>query len=188
MRVRSKGTEKGKIRRATQKGVDQSPDSEAAQSRLQQDGFNSRSCESGCAALHPGRSIDWRVPQGISTCCQEGRTVTQSADGCGLPKNRQGGDQGAKAKDGYVVTAVRKDSALMTNDSTLWTTLRRYLPRRRWVPIADIFRIVQHRLPLDNEDLAHVSSHSKVACWQSNVRRVLHSKQREGTLSGRKSA
>jgi len=75
----------------------------------------------------------------------------------------------------------------MTNDSILWTTLRRHIPRRRWIPITDIFRIVQHRIPLDDEDLARVSSHSEVPRWESNVRRILHSKQREGTLSGRKS-
>jgi hypothetical protein len=75
----------------------------------------------------------------------------------------------------------------MTNDSILWGTLHRHLPRKRWIPIADIFRIVQHRIPLDTEDLEHVNSHSKIIRWESNVRRILHSKRRDGTISARKS-
>jgi hypothetical protein len=75
----------------------------------------------------------------------------------------------------------------MTNDSALWITLHEHLPRKTWVPITDIYTIVQHRIPLDEEDLESRNASSGSPCWKSNVRRVLHSKQREGTLLGRKS-
>jgi hypothetical protein len=75
----------------------------------------------------------------------------------------------------------------MTNDTTLWTTLQRHLPRRRWIAIADIFLIVQRRTQLDDEDLERISSRSSTPRWKSNVLRILHSKQREGTIAGRKS-
>jgi len=74
----------------------------------------------------------------------------------------------------------------MTDDRTLWTTLHKYLPRRAWIPIADIFLIVQRRVVLDAEDMERVNSRSLTPRWKSNVRRVLRFKQKEGTLTGRK--
>jgi hypothetical protein len=75
----------------------------------------------------------------------------------------------------------------MTNDNALWNALHKHLPRKTWIAIGDIFVIVQHRIPLDAEDLACVNSQSPRPHWKSNVRRVLHSKRREGTLLSRKS-
>jgi hypothetical protein len=74
----------------------------------------------------------------------------------------------------------------MTDDRTLWTTLHKYLPRRAWIPIADIFLIVQRRVVLDAEDKERVNSRSLTPHWKSNVRRVLHFKQKDGTITGRK--
>ncbi len=75
----------------------------------------------------------------------------------------------------------------MTDDSALWTTLHEHLPRKTWVPITEIYTIVQHRIPLDAEDLESRNAASESPCWKSNVRRVLYSKHREGTLLRRKS-
>jgi hypothetical protein len=75
----------------------------------------------------------------------------------------------------------------MTNDTTLWMTLQKHLPRRRWIAIADIFLIVQHRTRLDAEDMERKSTRSSTPRWKSNVLRILHTKQREGTIAGRKS-
>jgi hypothetical protein len=73
----------------------------------------------------------------------------------------------------------------MTNDTTLWTTLHNHLPRRTWIPLADIYVIVQQRLHLDSEDMECINSRSMMPRWQSNVRRVLYAKKRDGTLSAR---
>jgi hypothetical protein len=74
----------------------------------------------------------------------------------------------------------------MTDDTTLWTTLRKYVPRKRWIAIADIFLIVQRRTILDTEDLGQTNSRSDVPRWKSNIRRILHSKRREGAVRARK--
>lgn len=75
----------------------------------------------------------------------------------------------------------------MTNDTALWMTLHKHLPRKMWVPIGDIYTIVQHRIRLDAEDLECANTRSTLPRWQCNVRRVLHSKQRKGTLLARSS-
>jgi hypothetical protein len=75
----------------------------------------------------------------------------------------------------------------MTNDTALWMALNEHLPRKKWIAIADIYIIVQHRVLLDAEDLENVNTRSANPRWKSNVRRVLHSKQEEGTLLRRKS-
>lgn len=75
----------------------------------------------------------------------------------------------------------------MTNDTTLWTMLRKHLPRREWISTVEIFRILRPRIPLDAEDMQRMGVRSRTLRWEFNVRRVLHSKQREGTLSARES-
>lgn len=75
----------------------------------------------------------------------------------------------------------------MTDDGTLWMTLRKNIPRERWIPIADIFRVVQRSIVLDAEDLKCTNSRSGSLRWHSNVRRILYAKRRDGTVSGRKS-
>jgi hypothetical protein len=74
----------------------------------------------------------------------------------------------------------------MTNDAALWTALHAHLPRKTWVPIAEIYGIVQQRISLDEEDLERTGSRSASPRWQTNVRRMLHSKQREGALLRRR--
>jgi hypothetical protein len=76
----------------------------------------------------------------------------------------------------------------MTNDKALWAALQSHLPRNRWVPITDIFTIVQRRILLDADDLACGTAHRTMPRWRNNVRRVLHAKRREGTLQSRTSA
>ena len=70
----------------------------------------------------------------------------------------------------------------MTNDTALWMALHDHLPRRTWVPLGDIYLIVQHRVLLDAEDMECRTAHSLMPRWKFNVRRILRSKQREGRL------
>lgn len=76
----------------------------------------------------------------------------------------------------------------MTSDTALWTTLHEHLPRKTWIPIGDIYRIVELGVLLDAEDLEYHSAGSSTPRWKFNVRRVLRSKQREGKLVRRTSA
>ena len=73
----------------------------------------------------------------------------------------------------------------MTNDATLWATLRRHLPRKTWVPIGEIYVIIQRHVPLDDEDLGSRVSAPVSPRWKGNVRRLLRSKHRDGTLMSR---
>jgi hypothetical protein len=74
----------------------------------------------------------------------------------------------------------------MTTDMVIWRALHSYLPRKTWIPIADIYGIVRLRISLDAEDLGSGRARSTAPMWQRNVRRVLHSKLRDGTLRNRK--
>jgi hypothetical protein len=81
----------------------------------------------------------------------------------------------------------KKDwNSMTTDDKTLWKTLQKYTPRKRWVALADIFAIVQRRTDLDTGDLERTNSRSGTPRWKSNIRRILHSKQRDGSIRGRK--
>lgn len=73
----------------------------------------------------------------------------------------------------------------MTQDSRLWDTIHRNLPRRQWVPIAEIYAIVEQRVLLDDEDRVCSGIRAPVPHWHRNVRRILYQKQREGTLMSR---
>jgi hypothetical protein len=73
----------------------------------------------------------------------------------------------------------------MTNDITLWATLHEHLPRKTWIPIEEIYQIVQRNVPLDTEDLGCRGMRSASPHWKRNVRRILHSKHREGALMSR---
>ena len=75
----------------------------------------------------------------------------------------------------------------MTDDAALWTALRKHLPRKTWIPIVEIYGIISRRISLDAEDLECAGTRSGLPRWQRNVRRVLHSKQKDGTLRGRES-
>jgi hypothetical protein len=73
----------------------------------------------------------------------------------------------------------------MTDDRTLWKTLQKYIPRKQWVALTEILLIVQRRTMLDTDDLER-AKRSGTPRWKSNVRRILHSKLREGCVRARK--
>ena len=40
----------------------------------------------------------------------------------------------------------------MTRLRDIWECIRNYLPRGTWIPLANIYKIVEENLNLDNED------------------------------------
>jgi hypothetical protein len=64
----------------------------------------------------------------------------------------------------------------MTEASTIREILYKYVPRKRWVPINDLFGIVQTYSRLDSEDKKLRSTH--IPLWKVNVRHVLRGEQR----------
>jgi len=75
----------------------------------------------------------------------------------------------------------------MTQDTILRETITRHLPRRKWIPIKEIYTLVERQMSLDAEDRACCSNRVSLPRWQRNVRRVLHRMHREGRLLSRAS-
>jgi hypothetical protein len=73
----------------------------------------------------------------------------------------------------------------MTDDRTLWGALQRYVPRKKWIPIAEILATVQSRIYLDEEDLEHAGPASGTPRWESNVRRLLRLMVHAGRVRAR---
>ncbi len=74
----------------------------------------------------------------------------------------------------------------MTDNTTIWNTLRQHVPKRKWIPLSEIFAIVQARISLDAEDLGRASSHSGIPRWEANVKRLLRLKVHTGSVRSRK--
>lgn len=52
----------------------------------------------------------------------------------------------------------------------------------KWVPLNDIYSIVEHNLPLDREDYDWQSPTSSIPKWRRNVRNVLQYRKRKGDI------
>lgn len=73
----------------------------------------------------------------------------------------------------------------MTDNRTIWKTIREQLPKQTWIPIGDIFRAVETNISLDKEDLDTRLSRSNIPQWHRNVRRVLRKKKEAGRIHAR---
>ena len=74
----------------------------------------------------------------------------------------------------------------MTDNATLWRALQKYVPKKTWMPLADILTTVRSRVLLDKEDLERRRSPSSAPRWEFNVRRLLRAKTRAGSIRARK--
>ena len=74
----------------------------------------------------------------------------------------------------------------MTDNAIIWDALQKFLPKRIWIPLPDILATVQARIRLDQEDLDRSGSRSGKPRWETNVRRLLRTKARAGSLRARK--
>ena len=73
----------------------------------------------------------------------------------------------------------------MTDNSTIWTALQKHLPKKTWIPLAQILETVRARVLLDAEDLERTGSRTGAARWEANVRRLLRAKLRAGGVRAR---
>lgn len=74
----------------------------------------------------------------------------------------------------------------MTDNTKIWNTLQKHVPKRKWIPLSEIFSLVQARILLDAEDLGRASSRSVTPRWETNVRRLLRLKVHTGIVRCRK--
>lgn len=61
----------------------------------------------------------------------------------------------------------------MTHLPDIWACIKEYLPRNRWVPLEDIYVLIQRNIRLDYEDEQPQSPRSSIPKWKRNVRNVL---------------
>lgn len=73
----------------------------------------------------------------------------------------------------------------MTNGTAIWEALRKHLPRRQWIPLEEVYSIVESNMTLDAEDLSRDRAHSIHPQWKTTVRTLLRVKKRAGLLRGR---
>lgn len=74
----------------------------------------------------------------------------------------------------------------MTDYSTIWNTLQRHVPKKKWISLSEILTVVQARIFLDAEDLVRAGSRSGTLRWEANVRRLLRLKVHTGFVRSRK--
>jgi hypothetical protein len=74
----------------------------------------------------------------------------------------------------------------VTDNTTIWRALQKYLPKKTWISLEEILTTVHTRIFLDEEDLDRASSHSGTPRWEANVRRLLRVKTRMGSVRSRR--
>jgi hypothetical protein len=70
----------------------------------------------------------------------------------------------------------------MTRLPKIWDCIRADLPRRCWVPLHEIYDLVQDRVQLDREDQEPQSPSSPIPKWKRNVRNVLQYRKGAGEI------
>jgi hypothetical protein len=70
----------------------------------------------------------------------------------------------------------------MTHLPDIWNCIRTHLPRQRWVPLEEIYALVQSFLRLDREDHEPQSPTSSIPKWKRNVRNVLQYRKGTGDI------
>jgi len=65
---------------------------------------------------------------------------------------------------------------------TIWSILRRHVPRKQWVSSGDIYAIVETHGKLEGDDFRPASHRSKTPQWKTRVRSVLMNRIRKGRV------
>lgn len=64
----------------------------------------------------------------------------------------------------------------------IWDIIQTQMPRERWVPLQEIYQIVERYGELDAEDFEPQSPTSDRPKWKRNVRNVLQRRKRKGEI------
>ena len=70
----------------------------------------------------------------------------------------------------------------MTRLPDIWKCLMGKLPRKQWVDLQAIYKLVERHLPLDTEDFEPQSPKSDIPKWMRNVRNVLQYRKSTGEI------
>ena len=70
----------------------------------------------------------------------------------------------------------------MTHQRDIWECILNYLPRGTRISLAEIYKIVEENLNLDEEDFDPQSPSSSIPKWKRNVRNVLQPRKHKGEI------
>ena len=70
----------------------------------------------------------------------------------------------------------------MIHSSEIWDCILNKLPRDKWVPLEDIYRLIECNLHFDDEDYERQSPKSEAPKWKRNVRNVLQHRKTSGDI------
>ena len=70
----------------------------------------------------------------------------------------------------------------MTHLPDIWNCLITKLPRKQWINLQVIYKVVEKHLPLDREDFEPQSPKSDIPKWMRNVRNVLQYRKGTGDI------
>jgi hypothetical protein len=74
----------------------------------------------------------------------------------------------------------------MTSNAVIWHVIMEHIPRKTWVPRAEVYAIVKNHTVFDGEDMEPGRAPSRLPLWQINVRRLLRTKQKDGRVLARR--
>lgn len=70
----------------------------------------------------------------------------------------------------------------MIRHPEIWEIIRSNLPTDRFMPLNEMYELVEHQGNLDNEDFEPQSPTSDMPKWKRNVRNVLQYRKRTGDI------
>jgi hypothetical protein len=76
----------------------------------------------------------------------------------------------------------------MIHAQEIWGIIQTRLPRRRWVPLKEIYNMVEEYGNLDTEDFEGQSPTSDEPKWKRNVRNILQRKKCKNEIRWDRSA
>ena len=65
---------------------------------------------------------------------------------------------------------------------TIWSCIKKRMPRGKWVDIGDIYDLIEKNNSLDEEDFEWQSPSSSIPKWMRNVRNVLQYRKSKGEI------
>jgi hypothetical protein len=70
----------------------------------------------------------------------------------------------------------------MIHSQEIWNCIKEKITKNMWVPLEDIYGLVERNLHLDDEDYEPQSANSDVPKWKRNVRNVLQHRKKSGDI------
>jgi hypothetical protein len=64
----------------------------------------------------------------------------------------------------------------------IWNIIQTHLPRKRWVTLDNVYKLVERHGNLDSEDYEPQSPTSDIPKWKRNVRNVLQYRKGTGEI------